>query len=317
MYSAKFCIDDIVPPFNFDLTVKFYNFYPWEYKDHLCTRVEKLSSGNVVKIYLSSNSDVNKPKLDVLVKSRERLTPTDKEEVIEKINWCLGLKEDLNEFYNLAKHDRIMNLAIKDLYGLKTRAFPTVFEALVEVICAQNVPLARVYQMMKLLCQELGEPVMFNRNIDYTFPSPDAFLKASPEKLRACKVGYRSKYLWDLASEIVLKNFDPESLKKLSTEEARKKLLSIKGVGSYTAELVLIIGLRRFDAFHLDLWTREVLTLFYFQGKKISDDELREFASQKWGEHKGRALLYLLTDAEKLAQKLNVNFRLKSGAIPP
>lgn len=312
--TLKIC--DISPPFNFNLTTRLYSFYPWAYADGICKRVEKLSSGKITKWFISSEGSIDKPILLVKIKSRSPLTAADKEEVVTKLHWCFGLKESLDEFYEMSETDSFLRKAVKDLYGLKMRAFPTVFEALIEAICAQNIPLRRVYYIMRLLCEKFGKKIKFNEESDYTFPNIKRLKKAPIAELSRCKAGYRGRYISEIAKAIFKNKIDLESIKNLTDEKAREILMSFKGVGQYTANLVLIIGLRRKDVIHLDLWTREIISAFYFSKRKISDQKILKFAKEKWEGHTSLALLYLLTDVNNLSWEFGIQLQLKSASTP-
>jgi 3-methyladenine DNA glycosylase/8-oxoguanine DNA glycosylase len=77
----------------------------------------------------------------------------------------------------------------------------------------------------------------------------------------------------------------------------------------------LIIGARRQETMFIDVFLREVLRTFYFDGEPISDATLARFAEQCWGEYQGYAWLYLSTNTEVWARSLGVAFQLRSGAL--
>ncbi len=54
-------------------------------------------------------------------------------------------------------------------------------------------------------------------------------------------------YLKDLSAKIVSKAIDPESLKSLSDDEAIRAMATIKGVGEWTAEMVLLFCFNRMN----------------------------------------------------------------------
>lgn len=313
MKKTKLKICDILPPFNFDLIAKFYCFYPWDYSNNICTRIEKLGSGKITKWYISSKGTINKPTLLVEIKSLYSLTTLDKKEIISKIYWCFGLKENLIDFYEICEADPFLKRAKEDLYGLKMRAFPSVFEALIEAICAQNMPLSRVYLIMKLLCEKFGERIKFDDKVDYTFPNFKSLKEISVEELSQCKVGYRARYISEIVKTISKNKIDLETLKNLPTEKVSEILRSFKGVGQYTDNLVAIIGLKREDIVHLDLWTKEIISTLYFSKRNISDKKILKFAKEKWKGYTSLALLYLLTDIDNLSRKFGIQFRLKSA----
>ena len=101
--------------------------------------------------------------------------------------------------------------------------------------------------------------------------------------------------------------------KKIFSEKIREKLIELPGVGPYTADLTIGIGFR-LPTFHLDLFSREALYQFYFKGKVLPDEKLRNFADKKWGKWKHLVMLLLTTNTDDWAKKAGFRFRLKSGA---
>ncbi len=91
--------------------------------------------------------------------------------------------------------------------------------------------------------------------------------------------------------------------------------MTLPGVGPYTAALGLIIGGRRQDALFLDIFLKEVLRQFYFEGEEVPDEALARFSEERWGPYQGYAWLYLTSNTEVWARALGRAVRLKSGAL--
>jgi len=65
-------------------------------------------------------------------------------------------------------------------------------------------------------------------------------------------------------------------------------------VGTWTAELTAIRGMRRFDALPAgDLGLQRCVSRFYFGGRRISEEELRRTA-ERWGSSQGLAAFYVM-----------------------
>jgi 3-methyladenine DNA glycosylase/8-oxoguanine DNA glycosylase len=91
--------------------------------------------------------------------------------------------------------------------------------------------------------------------------------------------------------------------------------MKLPGVGAYTADLGLIIGARRQDGMFLDVYLREALRAFCFDGERVPEAVLADFAEERWGPYRGLAWLYLTTSTEVWARELGIDFRLRSGAL--
>jgi DNA-3-methyladenine glycosylase II len=76
--------------------------------------------------------------------------------------------------------------------------------------------------------------------------SPAALMGQSDESLRAAGLSAaKVAYIRDLCSKVLSGEVSLDQLQELSDEEATAKLVSIKGIGKWTAEMFLIFGLGR------------------------------------------------------------------------
>jgi DNA-3-methyladenine glycosylase II len=77
------------------------------------------------------------------------------------------------------------------------------------------------------------------------------------------------------------------------TEMVIEELVQIRGIGRWTAELTVLRGLHRPDAFPADdVGVRRFISQYYLGGRKITPLEARTFA-ERWGAWKGFAAYYL------------------------
>jgi DNA-3-methyladenine glycosylase II len=78
--------------------------------------------------------------------------------------------------------------------------------------------------------------------------SPEGFLSLDVDKLRA--IGFsrqKASYVRGVAQGITAGEIDFEALQSMADEEARTRLLHIRGVGAWTADAYLLFALRRPD----------------------------------------------------------------------
>jgi N-glycosylase/DNA lyase len=305
---------EVTSPHNFEFQRTHYVFYPELTEGNLWVRILELKSGRIVKVEVGSTGTIEQPSFVLTLKSDQRLSEDDIKEAKETIAWILGFKEDLKPFYKMVEGDLIMQASLTLNYGWKDKSYPTVFESLVGVVVAQNVFFKRIYAMLELLCQKFGEKVELEGKSYYSFPDPKAIAAASLEDLRACKVGYRDKFLKAIAEKVVKEEIDLEQVKEMSSGEAIKFLTQFPYIGLYTATLGLVLATKRRDIFHLDVFSREAMGTFYFEGKKVDDKTILEFAKKRWHPYESLAVGLLTTDTDEWAKELGKKFRLKSGA---
>ncbi|OHD13919.1 MAG: hypothetical protein A2Z96_05600 [Spirochaetes bacterium GWB1_48_6] len=289
-------------------------FAPWVREKDALVRLFSLRPKRFV--LATVNFKKAPPTLVLTLESKTKLEKSDKQWLVDMLSWNFAIDENVREFYQkICKKDKVLRAACDfGLYGAHLRTDPYVFESVIGVVLAQNVRFQRLYKMQRLLCEKFGEKAVFRGKTYYAFPIPECITKARFFQLRACKVGYRDKYLKAIAQKIVKEKIDLDSLRKSGdTEAIRNKLMELPGVGPYTADLAMAIGFR-LPTFHIDLFSREALTQFYFKGENVSDEKLRAFVEKRWGKWKQYVMLLLTTNTDMWAKRLGKKFRLTSGA---
>jgi 3-methyladenine DNA glycosylase/8-oxoguanine DNA glycosylase len=315
-FRTRLTIDspDIAPPYDFGFQLRHYVVHPETRDGQQLTAIVRLASDKLVKIDIRSLGTLQEPQLELNFSSAQPIPPAELAEARRLVVWRLGLDEDLRPFYALGADDPVLAASIEHNFGAKGKASFSMFDAVIDVICAQNTAFRRLYAMRANLAAAFGDPVVVNGRVYHASPTPAQLAAPSLEAIRACGVGYRDRYIKGVA-EAVVRGVDVESFRGMLRNEARDELMKLPGVGPYTADLGLIIGARRQDAMFIDVFLREVLRTFYFDGQPVSDATLARFAEERWGLFRGYAWLYLTTNTEVWAEQLGVKFRLRSGAL--
>lgn len=285
------------PPYDFDLSCVVFGFekpMPEIYEEGVWRRVLRLGSGRLIPVALRSLGTVEEPKIEV--KCSSTVSEQEKSELATKLDWMFSFSEDLTALYAFMSMDPILRNVKERLYGLKAGSMgATVFESIVKAILQQQISLRVSFWITNSLVTRFGEHVKVNGLVYYDFPTPSTLAKASLEKIRRCGLSWRkTEYIKGIAEKVANNEFDPEGLKKLSNEEAMDKLKGFRGVGTWTAELVLCTGLRRNDVIPADdLGVRRTVSRFYSDGRNVSGDEVREL-TEKWGAFKRDIVFYLI-----------------------
>lgn len=117
---------------------------------------------------------------------------------------------------------------------------PQGFVSLSRIILEQQISLASAEAHFNKLNSYLSEF------------SPPEILKLTDEEMRACQISrQKAKYLRELSIAVINKDLFFDKLPKLSPEEVRKKLTSIKGIGDWTTDIYLMFCLQSKDIFPL------------------------------------------------------------------
>ena len=229
------------------------------------------------------------------VNALSKLDAKEKKNLANKIADIFRLRNDLRELYNFMDVDEIL-LGIKNkLYGLRPpRIGASIFEGAIRVIIQQQISLRVAYVMTGELVRRFGENIEINDESYYDFPSPQVLASADENELRKCKLSrQKSRYIRELALKVA-DGYDLEKIRMMSNEEAIEELMKFKGIGRWTAELILITTLGRMDlCVPDDLGARKAVSHFYFGGKLQSGDVVRKF-TERWGEFKGWVIYYLI-----------------------
>ena len=300
-----------IPPYNFALTMHKPAGWWWStpnevFENGTLWTTARLNS-RLYGLRLQAAEGSRKPAVTCTVFSDRAMDKVEKERVADTVERALGVKEDINEFYAMACKDEILSQTVKDLKGMRTVAWPELFPALILAVTLQMAPLKRSNQMMDLLVENYGDKVTFDGKTIVHWPSPKtiASLKVSELKQKA-KIGYRALNLKSIA-ETLEKGFpSSEELVVMPSDEAKKQLMSLRGIGDYSAEIVMP-GMR----FPLDVWSAKIFSVLFY-GKEPDQPreiipELKKVAEERWGNWRGHAFVYVLNDLPRISKRLGVD----------
>jgi DNA-3-methyladenine glycosylase II len=231
----------------------------------------------------------------------------EKENVTHSIERALGVKEDINDFYKIAQKDKILRQSAKDLCGMRTVAWPELFPALILAVTLQMAPMKRSNQMMDLMIRGFGDKVTFDGKTIAHWPSPEKIAGLTVDELKAkAKLGYRAQNL--IAIGKTLRDGFPtaDELAKMRPDEAKEELLTLRGIGDYSADIVMP-GM----GFPLDVWSAKIFSIL-FLGKEPESPreailELKRMGEKRWGKWQGHAFVYVLNDLPRISKRLGTD----------
>ena len=170
----------------------------------------------------------------------------------KRISFFLSLDDDLAPFYEIANTDKYFAPIVRRLYGLHHVKFPSLAEAACWAILTQRqaIPVAR--QIKRRLVERYGSHLTVN-GVDYwAFPELAQLARLSEQELTdVIKDQRRAGYLHGLVK--ALGEVDEEWLRTAPYEEAEQWLRTIKGVGEWSAGLILLRALGRMERMAMDL----------------------------------------------------------------
>lgn len=266
----------------------------WEWNGERCERSDRIDK-KPCRIIITQVGNIREPEIKVYILSPEKITENTIDIAKNYIISSFGLSDDLEDFYSKFRKDKGLSQAIKRFYGLRLMRDFNPFETLITGICSQNTSIKQWNLMIRNLINNFGEVFEIERKKYKLFPKP-VDLAIDEEKLKKCGLGYRARYVKIAAEFVNSGKLDLKKIARLNNEEARKKLMSLKGVGEKVADYVLLYGLGRSDTLPVDVWIRRILKRYYsveIGEDKISPSSIRNFAQQRFGKYTGLAQVYL------------------------
>lgn len=145
---------------------------------------------------------------------------------------------------HLRAADPVMARAIDAVGPCRLTLEADIFYALVDAIVSQQISIKAAASILKRVCALYAPD---------PFPTPARLAATPDDDLRSAGCS-RAKvlYLKDLAAHIVAGSVDLEQLPRLPDEEIIKTLVAVKGIGRWTAEMLLIFSLGRLDVWPVD-----------------------------------------------------------------
>jgi DNA-3-methyladenine glycosylase II len=170
--------------------------------------------------------------------------------VVSALDRLLGLQVDLTTFYEIAARQARLGPLARRFRGMKPPRFATVFEGVANAIACQQVTLTLGIRLLNRLAARYGPAIRKGDETCHAFPRPDDLAELQSHDLRP--LGFsrqKSRALIELARLITEERFDLEELGTLPDDEAIERLRTLRGVGRWTAEYVLLRGLGRTNIF--------------------------------------------------------------------
>lgn len=284
-YQSTFTLTVPAPaPFDFHSAARAHGWvalrpFEWHEPDLELRRVHQLNTGQVVRLRVSEKDNV----LQIQIDAGQPLTAADEAEIRQAVRRMLRLDEDLSEFYQFqAEMGERWSLRLQSGGGRLLRC-PTLFEDIVYTICTTNINWAGTKRMVERITLKFG--TAHPGQPDWiAFPRPEVLAATDVEFLqRETGLGYRSAYVWALASAVAEGRLNLASLEDpiLPADELLKALRQIKGIGPYgAATLMMILG--RYEHLAIDSELRAHVSRKYLNGQRPTDAQIQAIY-EPWG----------------------------------
>jgi DNA-3-methyladenine glycosylase II len=272
---------DVVTPYRLDLTVSALR--------RLSTNIVDLftQDGEYVRVLPSPREPViarvKQPQANSLTVRLEGGATHDHRAAVVTVRRILGVDRDVTQFDRAARRlPWLKDLAVR-MRGVKPPRYPTLWEACVNSILFQQVSLTAASSISRRLTLALGRAARSGADVVHSFPTADRFRRATDDVLRS--VGLSANKLATLrrvSEELRTGALDENALEAMASEDAAATLRQIKGIGPWTATVILLRGLGRLDVFPMN--DSSVLRNLAFVGGSIEveiDDALEALGAQR------------------------------------
>jgi 3-methyladenine DNA glycosylase/8-oxoguanine DNA glycosylase len=216
---------------------------------------------------------------------------SDSVEAAEKLRWALALDDDHSEFLRRVADDPLLGRAAKHLRGLRPVRTATVAQALLRAVCGQLVDWKSGRMLERRVIRALQ-----SRNGDVKVaatgllepPQTSALAAAAPFELR--RLGLHERR--GAAVVRLCRSLELERLHGLPTEAVVRRLERERGLGPWSAGVVCLEGLGRYEHGLVgDLGLIKLLRAL--RGRPVEAWETAELL-EPYGEWAGLASVYLL-----------------------
>lgn len=171
------------------------------------------------------------------------------------------LGRDYAELKRLLCADPVLAEAVRHSPGIRVLR-QDGWEALCTFIVTQNNNIKRIKGIVEKLCESFGEPTEGG----FAFPTAERLAALSEEDLAVLHCGYRSPYLIDCSRRVAEGRLDLGALRTLPLDEARRALLTVKGIGPKVADCALLFGFGRQECFPQDVWIKRAMAELFPEG---------------------------------------------------
>ncbi|HJJ85079.1 MAG TPA: DNA glycosylase [Methanocorpusculum sp.] len=214
-----------------------------------------------------------------------------------------GLDVPLDDILADVDRDDLIHSAVSSCRGLRLHRQPT-FECLISYICATCANIPGIQMRIENLAKTYGRPLEMDGMTFYTFPNPKDLACESPENIRLCKVGYRDKYICGASAYAAENPNWADEIFSMDYKEAKRKLMSLPGVGPKVVDCVLLFAFEKYEAVPIDVWMERIFRTRYIGSeKKLSYEKAAGYAREHFGKYAGYAQEYLFAEREFIAKK--------------
>lgn len=185
-------------------------------------------------------------RLTVTIDGDER----DRRKALALVRRVLGVECDLTHFDRVAAHIPWLKGLAARMRGVRPPRYPNLWESCVNAIVFQQISLRAASAILRRLVIALGKPLQSEGADLYAFPTATRLMGVDDNVLQAAGLS-RGKLdtLRRVGEALATGKLDEAMLEARSSRAAATLLRAFKGIGPWTAAVILLRGLGRLDVF--------------------------------------------------------------------
>lgn len=165
----------------------------------------------------------------------------------------LGADRELTHFNRAAARIPWLRPLALRMRGVKPPRYPTLWEACVNAIVFQQVSLHAASSILRKVILQVETSRMCPDGTLHTFPSVESVQRASDDVLLAAGLSTsKLATLRRVGDALISGTLDETMLEERASPDAVELLCRIKGIGPWTATVILLRGLGRLDVFPMN-----------------------------------------------------------------
>jgi DNA-3-methyladenine glycosylase II len=244
----------IVPPFDFQLSIKFCERTRFDkinrdrrYRLKLLTQIDREPVFIEIGCAGTIENPVGLARWSFPDKGRIK-----KDKILMLARKILSADVNLVPFYERLSHSEKLRELSSDLRGLKLILTPTPFESAAWAIIGQQVNLTFAHKVKIEMEKKYGRNFLIDGSEYYLFPEYGKIARARIDSLRKMQFSQRkAEYIIELAKRLVKQENFLETLADLPYNRVIEKLLAVRGIGIWSANYLLMRGVGHLDCLPL------------------------------------------------------------------
>ena len=194
---------------------------------------------------------------------------------------------------HLQKSDPVMKSLLKEVGPFTGRAKRDRFGTLVSSIVSQQISTSAARTIRQRLVDEVTErsKQAQHKTVGLT---PESLMLFEIDELRELGVSrQKATYVIDLAEKVDSKEVNLKTIGRLGDDEAIERLIQVKGIGVWTAQMFLMFSLARLDILPVDDLGIKTSIQKYYKLKKLPDGKRITQIARPWRPYATIASWYL------------------------